>query len=220
MTLVRARQIHQKEARRQDILNAGRKLFEGGRFEELTMAQVAQDSGLAKGTVYLYFKTKEELFLELAEEALLGFFEAMDTGLASGRLFFGPEELAALVVRCFQAQPQLPRLLSLLHPVLEYNADRLAILRFKEFQANRCARTGRILEQRLTFLKDGEGVPLLLRLHAIAIGCWQMTDPSPTVKEVLKAPGLEAFKIEFAPFFSTTFSAMVAGMEEQSRRKK
>lgn len=220
MALVRARQVHQKEARRQDILAAGRKRFEAGRFEDLTMAQVAMDAGLAKGTVFLYFKTKEELFLELAGEALLEFFEAMDTGLSSGRLFFGPEELAALVVRCFKAQPQLPRLLSLLHPVLEHNVDRLALLRFREFLANRTARTGRTLEQRLPFLRDGEGAPLLLRLRALTIGCWEVADPSPVVKEILNSPGLEAFKIEFTPFFSSTFAALVAGLEEQSRRKK
>ena len=32
-------------------------------YEAVTIAAVAQESGLAKGTVYLYFKTKEELFL-------------------------------------------------------------------------------------------------------------------------------------------------------------
>lgn len=220
MTLVRARQVHQKEARRQDILTAGRSRFENGRFEGLTMAQVAADAGLAKGTVYLYFKTKEELFLELAEGALLEFFEILDTGLASGRLFFGPEELASLVVKSFKAQPLLPRLLSLLHPVLEHNVERLKLLRFREFLANRTARTGRILEQRLPFLREGEGVPLLLGLNAIAIGCWEVANPSPVAREVLEAPGLEAFKLEFHSFFSTTFSAMVAGLEEQSRRKK
>jgi AcrR family transcriptional regulator len=220
MSIVRARQAHQKEARRQDILAVGRTLFTGGRFEELTMAQVAQAAGLAKGTVFLYFKTKEALFLELTEEALLEFFEALDAGLSSGRLFFGPEELAALVGRCYKAQPQLPRLLSLLHPVLEHNVDRLRLLAFKEFLANRSARTGRILEQRLTFLREGEGVPLLLRLHALTIGCWELGNPSPVVREVLDSPGLEAFKVSFIPFFLSTFSALVAGLEEQSRRKK
>lgn len=220
MTLARARQVHEKEARRREILAAGRQRFEAGRFDAITMAQVAADAGLAKGTVYLYFKSKEELFLALVEEDLQGFFEAMDTGLASGRLFFGPEELAALVVRSYLQQPQLPRLLCLLHPVLEHNVDLPTIQAFREFLAARCARTGRILEQRLTFLREGEGAPLLLRLHAITIGCWELTDAAPVVEEGTQKSKLKLFKLEFTKFLSTTLSAMIAGIEEQSRRKK
>ena len=220
MVKVKARTIQDKEARRQAILGAAAVRFERERFEAMTMAQLAEDAGLAKGTVYLYFRTKEEVFLALAEESLELFFRSLDAGLASGRLFFGPEELATLVTRLFREQPRLPRLLGLLHPVLEYNVDRARALDFRTFLADHYKRTGKHLEQRLPSLRDGEGVVLLSRLHALAIGCWQVTDTSPILREVLEERKFKLFKNEFEPLFSKSLSALIAGMEEQSRRKK
>ena len=40
------------------------------------VAEVADEAGLAKGTVYLYFPSKEELLLALHERNIDGFFRA------------------------------------------------------------------------------------------------------------------------------------------------
>lgn len=220
MAVQRARAAAEKQGRRRTLLAAGLKCFEAGRFHELTMAQVAKEAGLAKGTTYLYFKSKEELFLALAQEALVGFFDQLDAGLASGRLFFGPEELAALAHQCLTRQPHLPRLLAILHSTLEYNVDKETAQKFREFLAERSTRTGRILEQRLPSLRDGEGVVLLLRLQAVAVGCWQVADAAPVVRDLLENRKLKQFRTDFKQLFTLTFSAVVAGMEEQSRRKR
>ena len=47
----------QKEERRQAILDAALLLYQETSYEAVNMAQVAQQAGVAKGTVYLYFKT-------------------------------------------------------------------------------------------------------------------------------------------------------------------
>ncbi len=45
------------------ILNAAYVLFGSKGFYETKMSEVAEQAGIAKGTVYLYFKSKEELFM-------------------------------------------------------------------------------------------------------------------------------------------------------------
>ena len=47
------------------------------------MADVADEAGLAKGTVYLYFPSKEELLLAVHERNIDGFFRALIARLAS-----------------------------------------------------------------------------------------------------------------------------------------
>ena len=42
-----------------------------------SVAEVADEAGLAKGTVYLYFPSKEELLLALHERNVGGFFRAL-----------------------------------------------------------------------------------------------------------------------------------------------
>ena len=54
-----------KDARRLSILDAARALFCAEPFESIAMSQVAAAAGLAKGTLYLYFRTREEIFLAL-----------------------------------------------------------------------------------------------------------------------------------------------------------
>lgn len=209
----RARQVHQKEERRRAILTAALALFKSSTFQAITMAEIAQKSQLGKGTIFIYFRTKEELFLTLTEEGLLGFFEAMDEALGSSKVPLEARSVTTLVVEALESSPQLPRLLSILHTVLEHNADRLTILRFKEFLANRTARTARTLEHRLPILGPGQGLELMFQIHALALGACQVSDPAPLVKELLKAPGLHIFDIAFRPFFERSLVALVRGIE-------
>lgn len=213
MGQVRARQIHEKEARRQEILRAAAHLWERLDFQELSMAMVAREAALAKGTLYLYFRTKEELFLAMAEGELLSWFEEIDEILARSRRELGTGELAQLLARSLSSRPRLPRLLAILHTVLERNIEHLIALRFKQFLATRTHRSGRLLERRLPFLPEGAGSQLILRVHALVLGFWQMSDASPVVKGLFVAPGLELFKVDFTEALESTLSDLLTGMK-------
>lgn len=213
MGQVRARQVHEKEARRQVILSAAARLWERSGFADLSMTQVAKESGLAKGTLYLYFRTKEELFLAKAEEELVSWFEEVDEALVKARKELAGAELAHLLARSLASRPRLPRLLAILHPVLERNIEHLTALQFKQFMATRTLRSGRLLERRLPFLQEGQGAQLILRVHALVLGFWQMADASPVVKELLDAPGLDLFRVDFAESLESTLADLLAGMK-------
>lgn len=60
------------QAKRSEILNAAERLFRNRRFDEVTMDEVASDAKVGKGTIYLYFQDKQDLFFQLA---LSGFSE-------------------------------------------------------------------------------------------------------------------------------------------------
>jgi len=53
-------------ARTSRILDAAEEVFTDKGFDAATMEEVAERAGLAKGTLYLYFPSKEDLFLGLA----------------------------------------------------------------------------------------------------------------------------------------------------------
>lgn len=67
---VRARREQDKDQRRIDILNVARELvFEKG-LHAVTIKQIAQRAGLSVGAIYLYYKSKEDLYAALQVEAL------------------------------------------------------------------------------------------------------------------------------------------------------
>ena len=63
----RARTSHAKDVRRTELLNAAlAEFFESG-FSAARMSDIAKRAGVSKGTLYLYFDSKEELFRALIE---------------------------------------------------------------------------------------------------------------------------------------------------------
>jgi AcrR family transcriptional regulator len=67
----RARSAEARGLRREAILDAAEQLFSEQRFVELHMSRIAKELGLAKGTLYLYFPSKEGLFLAVVERGSL-----------------------------------------------------------------------------------------------------------------------------------------------------
>jgi AcrR family transcriptional regulator len=67
----RARSPEQKEKRRRALLEAAETYFLEVGYEACSMAKLAKRAGVVKGTLYLHFKTREELFLTLYEQSLI-----------------------------------------------------------------------------------------------------------------------------------------------------
>jgi AcrR family transcriptional regulator len=59
---IQERKEREKQQRREDILDAAERVFADKGVDHSTMDDVAEESELSKGTLYLYFKTKDELF--------------------------------------------------------------------------------------------------------------------------------------------------------------
>ena len=66
----RARSLEEKSFRRQQILDAASALFAEVGYEGFSVALLASKAGIVKGTLYLYFKTREEVFLALYDQSL------------------------------------------------------------------------------------------------------------------------------------------------------
>ncbi|HOJ50192.1 MAG TPA: TetR/AcrR family transcriptional regulator [Spirochaetota bacterium] len=54
-----------KTEKREHIINTARKLFASKGFESVSINEIAKEAGIAKGTIYLYFENKYELFIEV-----------------------------------------------------------------------------------------------------------------------------------------------------------
>ena len=67
----------QKEARRADILKVASHRFTLTPYDSLSMADTADEAGVAKGTLYLYFRSKEEMFLAIYTDQLSAWFESI-----------------------------------------------------------------------------------------------------------------------------------------------
>jgi AcrR family transcriptional regulator len=60
------RKEREKERRRQQIIVAAKRVFSEKGFNKATMEDIAKEAELSPGTLYLYFKNKEELYASLS----------------------------------------------------------------------------------------------------------------------------------------------------------
>jgi AcrR family transcriptional regulator len=58
------------ELRRSEILSAATKVFGNKGFDATLMDEIARAAGLAKGTLYLYFKSKDEIYQAVMRQVL------------------------------------------------------------------------------------------------------------------------------------------------------
>jgi AcrR family transcriptional regulator len=65
------RKEREKQQRREEIIKAAEKVFFAMGLDRATMDDVASEAELSKGTLYLYFKNKERLHVEVARRAII-----------------------------------------------------------------------------------------------------------------------------------------------------
>jgi AcrR family transcriptional regulator len=182
----------QKRERREAILETAAAIFTDKDYNDISMLAVAERAGLAKGTLYLYFQTKEALFLAVLHRQLEGWFDALDISLAHAST-----PIADLIARSLADQPDMLRLLALLHTHLENNAGYAPVAAFKHMLLQRLQTTGSRLEQAVPGLNPGDGARTLLRLYALVIGLQHLTTQTPVAREVITQEGLHAFDLDF-----------------------
>lgn len=79
MSAAGAKRQAAKARRRSEIVDAAARVFSGRGVTSATMDEVALEAAVSKGTLYLYFKSKDELFLTIALEALDTLADSMES---------------------------------------------------------------------------------------------------------------------------------------------
>lgn len=164
-----ARRQREREGREQAILLAARDLFLHKGISATTMDDVAAACELAKGTLYLYFRSKDEvafaLLLQATEDLLVALRDALEPGLPSVEQL---ERLAITYYRFFVTQPESFRYMFVV-PHESYSG------RVRQELLDRWAATGRAALAVVATLVERAGAAGELRVAepwATAVALW------------------------------------------------
>ncbi len=154
--VIRQRAIHaeHKQERHDALLDAALGLLARAPDRVPSVADVADAAGLAKGTVYLYFPSKEELLLALHERNMHGFFAAL-TALVEGP---GPVTLDAMIAltrRHLIAPPLLLQLAARCFGMMAQGIPPAAAADYRQRVSDRLLRAGAGLERHFPELGTG-----------------------------------------------------------------
>lgn len=150
-----ARESKQKivtEFRRGEILAAAGKVFAGKGFEAARMDDIATAAGLAKGTLYLYFDSKDAIYQAVVQQSINKLAELTEERVSKESALAG--KLAAFIavrIAYWHEQQQLYRIVLSInrqepHRKHSYAWQKKAVLYLEQLFAE-AAKTGEIPEQ-------------------------------------------------------------------------
>lgn len=170
---IRERRQREKERRCNDIIDAAEEVFFSKGMEETTMEDVAEKAELSKGTLYLYFKNKQELYLGITKrglEILTGMFQ--DAMAQTGK---GIEKIEAVGRAYFEFSKKYP---DYFQAMVYFDAN-VKEVNPEDPNALACAQQGKkalqfCVDALLTGIKDGSIRPDI-DPHKVAVILWGQT---------------------------------------------
>lgn len=192
----RARSAQDKSIKRDLILKTASELFDQEPNSLPTAAAIANKSGIAKGTVYLYFKSKEEIFLTLLEAHYNTWFSDIRTAITAEKP--NSDDVINAICHYIESQPQFFQLASLSSSIIEQNVDTNLLQLFKQALETMIISTSKDLASRLDFDEHETCAQLIVRSYAMLLGLWQMSHPPKANTQALLEVELSLIKPEFS----------------------
>ncbi len=165
-----------KEVRRHAILDAAERLFVQQPDRMASVSEVADAAGLAKGTVYLYFPSKEEMLLAVHERQTAHFFERFMALMDEGPVDF--DSILDLTRTRLLRLPGYLALTSWVFAKMDREMPLEAALAFKQRVGEILAHAGAALERHFESLGPGDGARLLQYSLATFVGLYQLVHPN------------------------------------------
>jgi AcrR family transcriptional regulator len=206
-----------KEERRQALLDAAEKLYLKHPDRMASVAEVAGAAGLAKGTVYLYFPSKEEMLLALHERHVASFFAALMRRLAQpGPLDF--DDVFPVAREHIIRRAGYLALASRCFGMMDREIPTEAALAFKARVAMVLSAAGAGLERHFE-LSRGAGLAMLMHSYSLMVGLWQLIHPNKRFGRAMERPELRALDLDYEREIERALRFLWAGALEASRAR-
>lgn len=192
---IRARSCEQKAQRLAEIKSAAAHQFAERPYHEITLTTIADELGWSRANLYKYTATKEEIFLALAEDSRIAYFDAL--------LAAFPEEcgyslpvIAEVWSGILNAHRDYLRYHDILLSIIETNVtiERLAAFKQRYYEAE-----STLLKQVAPVLgiEETQARRLLYRTLYQATGLNSNCAKHPLIKQALDHVGIDAAEPDF-----------------------
>lgn len=215
----RARSDEAKAQKRAMLIATARQLFAENEFAAITVDSIAAEAKIAKGTFFLYFSTREELFLALAKELFSGFFDDMLAAIVKDD-DRSTQALKALLCNSLFHRTELMRMMTLLNVLIEKNVSLEALKDFKLFVHAGLVSIGAAAEKRFPFLAAaGGGTRFFFWLYGIVVGFQNLAQPAACTKLLIDEDELRAFRFDFESEFDCFIGLFLGGISAEKQTK-
>lgn len=201
----RARGQEEKQRRKKDILRSAMELFSLNAGSMPSVNEIAKRTNLAKGTIYLYFKTREEIYVELLIEKFNLWTDHIEQSISSKPV--DTESVVNGICEYVQTDKDLLLLASTLHSILEKNITVEKHYQFKRSLFTNLKSSAKRICAYFPSLNTGSATMLLLKSYSTILGIWQVSSLPEPEKGTDQEKEYNELKIDY---YSTIRSALLA----------
>jgi TetR/AcrR family transcriptional regulator len=218
MSWQRATRREQKAERVSAILEAAAELYTTREFDDVHMVAIAERVGLAKASLYEYFRTKDDVFIALALQDVESWASDVESRLRRLRRP-DAERIAAALTAALRGQARLLRLRLTVRSILE---RRPAIGEVAEF--TRCffasmQRVAAALNAACPQLTPEDVTEFGIQHQAVNAGLWSMTHPPKKLDAACDLSEFRSVGFDFFELFERTIHLILRGLLEDSKHR-
>ena len=177
------------EARKEEIINACAKLYESRGFKEITLKEIGAATTLTRTGIYLYFETKEEIFLALLAREYDAWVEEMRAVMAREEAM-SRQEVAAALARTLTDHPRLLRLLSMNLYEMEANSRPERLAEFKVSFGASLKTVEQMIQRYLPEMDDTDRQRFLYAFFPFIYGIYPYTSVTEKQRAAMEQAGI------------------------------
>ena len=190
----RARSLEQKEARIEEIKAAAESLFNEVPYHEITLSMIADRLSWTRANLYRYFKSKEEIFLDLDRDSMNRYYDLLMSSLPEGN-DYPPDMVANIWATVISNSRMYIKYGLYQNAIIEKNVCESCYLKFKKAFYARSSEFGRRLSE-MYGISSAVAMELQFAVYFHAIGKLYMCSLDAETMRMLK-------NLENSPRFPT-----------------
>lgn len=172
-----------------------------GAFPLPSVNQIIARAGVAKGTVYLYFTSKEEIYLSLLAQYFDGFTKGFLAIIEQSEADNLIDNFSAGFIGFADQQPKAVYLASIVPLILENNVSDDYLIGFKKSLYASSQKISLTMAKVVQSDKQEEFLVRFLQSYNLFLASWQHCNPPSHVRDLMHEHGLDGLIYDFSVEF-------------------
>jgi len=207
---IRARTEEQVSIRQEEIISACDALYSRAGYEGVTIKAIAERTSLKRPTIYVYYKTKEEILLDLLKREMLDWQASMEAAFNAAETM-SRERYAACITETVARHEKMLGLHSILITNLENQCSLEKLTSFKRDTTGVFKAVELSLEKFFPGMMPEDRDFFLVSFIALLFGLYPLVNLSPKQKDAMIQAGRELKSVDFRATFYRLVLLLLSG---------
>ena len=173
--------------RKEEIVKACKELYKTMSFKDITIKEIANYTSFTRPSIYNYFETKEEIFLEILKEEYNLFVEELDS-IIKGHDKLSKEQVAKLISNSLSHRELLLKLMSMNHYDMEANSRMERLVDFKRSYGKSISAMERLIKK---FCPDIDATAFIYNFFPFIYGIYPYSVVTEKQRAAMKEAGID-----------------------------